>query len=151
VVKWEKLFFLRPKVEKEPSFDLLYKIENSDYGFRGSELFASDGNGTDTRAPIINPDSVNFNASRKELLEAEMELALKYNNFTLLGGQCTSLNYKRFNETKPQVHQKWVDSIRSFDRLRVVNMILTIVVSHRVEVHKCIKGQFMIFSFFPFV
>jgi hypothetical protein len=142
--KGRKGTIIRPFVQK-------YKIGNSDYGFRGPELFASDGNQTDTGAPIINPDLVNFNASRKEFLETEMEIALRYKNFTLLGGQCTALNYKRFIEIKPHIHKKWVDSIQSFDRLRVVNMILTIVVSHRVEVQKCIKGQFMIFSFFPFV
>uniref|UniRef100_A0A914ECJ5 C-type lectin domain-containing protein n=1 Tax=Acrobeloides nanus TaxID=290746 RepID=A0A914ECJ5_9BILA len=65
-----------------------------------------------------------FDDNARELMETLMERALRYENFSSIGGECSALNYERFASIKQNVHEKWLKSIDSFDNFRMINMIL---------------------------
>uniref|UniRef100_A0A914EC58 Uncharacterized protein n=1 Tax=Acrobeloides nanus TaxID=290746 RepID=A0A914EC58_9BILA len=62
-----------------------------------------------------------FNEARKSRLELLMEIAMRTGDYTNLGENCTALNYNRFRQVRPDVHQKWRDGVDTFDKLRTVN------------------------------
>uniref|UniRef100_A0A914CD08 Uncharacterized protein n=1 Tax=Acrobeloides nanus TaxID=290746 RepID=A0A914CD08_9BILA len=53
-----------------------------------------------------------------------MEVAIRDDKFDLMGGQCSKLNYGRFQALRPEVDNKWRNSIEKFNTLRYINMIL---------------------------
>ena len=69
-----------------------------------------------------------FNEARQSRLELLMENAMRNNNFTNLGEGCSSLNYNRFKQVRPDIDKRWQDGIKTFDQLRVVNFGLNMFV-----------------------
>uniref|UniRef100_A0A914CKY7 7TM GPCR serpentine receptor class x (Srx) domain-containing protein n=1 Tax=Acrobeloides nanus TaxID=290746 RepID=A0A914CKY7_9BILA len=72
---------------------------------------------------MTNMTSINlFNEARRSRLELLMENAMRTKNFTNLGESCSSLNYGRFKEVRPDIDRKWQNGVRTFDTLRAVNL-----------------------------
>jgi hypothetical protein len=69
-----------------------------------------------------------FNEARQSRLELLMENALRTNNFMNLGDVCSSLNYDRFKQVRPDIDKKWRDGVETFDKLRAVNFGLNMFV-----------------------
>uniref|UniRef100_A0A914CTQ2 Uncharacterized protein n=1 Tax=Acrobeloides nanus TaxID=290746 RepID=A0A914CTQ2_9BILA len=69
-----------------------------------------------------------FNEARQSRLELLMENAMRTNNFTKFGEVCSSLNYNRFKQVRPDINKRWQDGIMTFDKLRAVNFGLNMFV-----------------------